>query len=169
MQDVREIEASYQTPDPWGYQTNPEDAYRKDMILSLLNGRRFKRALDIGAGEGWITRDLPADHLFGYEVSDTAASRFPVFVRRETKPSGKYDLIIACGVMYSHYDWRRFIDLIKEHASGVVILCNIEAWEVPEVAELGVPLMEGTFPYREFIEKLRFYDTSSQHRNSGGQ
>ena len=87
MQSKDEIEKEYQTPDPWGFQTHPDDAARKQIILNALTlgankPMRFKRALDIGAGEGWITKDLPADEIFGFEISDTAASRFPANVKR---------------------------------------------------------------------------------------
>lgn len=163
MQDPREIEASYQTPDPWGYKTNPDDAMRKQRILDIIAsvpkfGNHFERALDIGAGEGWITESLPADAIFGFEISDTAASRFSKIVQRTTEPSGKYDLIIATGVMYGHYDFERFIRMIKDHASGLVVLVNIKAWEVPMLKELGEMIYEEEFPYRDFIEHVRVYD-----------
>lgn len=167
MQDPKEIEEHYKNPDPWGYKTNPEDKMRKAHILEIIerfaepfreDRPLFKRALDIGAGEGWITESLPAEEIFGYEISDTAASRFPENVKRILTGEGRYDLILATGVMYGHYDVPSFIKMIKEHASGLVVLVNIKAWESPLLRELGDTIYEEDFPYSEFIEHIRIYD-----------
>lgn len=162
MQSVDQIEKWWETPDPWGYETNPDDQERKRRILEACKGN-WKRALDIGCGEGFITRDLPAKEIEGYEVSNNAAKRLPGTVKRVTAPSGKYDLILAAGILYEHYEYEKFLELIKNHASGRVILCNIKDWEV-DVSSLGKPIHEEEFPYREFTQKLRTYDFShSQH------
>lgn len=169
MQDPKEIEEHYKNPDPWGYKTNPEDKIRKAHILSLIEAHAekfrkgqtlFERAVDIGAGEGWITEALPAKEIFGYEISDTAASRFPENVKRVLAFEGKYDLILATGVMYDHYDVPSFIKMIKEHARGLVVLVNIKAWESPLLRELGGTIYEEDFPYCDFIEHVRVYDFS---------
>jgi 2-polyprenyl-3-methyl-5-hydroxy-6-metoxy-1,4-benzoquinol methylase len=160
MQTKTEIENWYKGKDPWGYENNPEDAKRKAMILATLAGlgRKFHRALDIGAGEGFITRDLPADGLFAIEWSDTAAKRLPASVGRIGAPEGKYDLIVATGVLYPQYDYLQILKWIKESASGIVLLSNIKSWEVPEVSMLGTPIYECEYPYREYTQKLRVYD-----------
>lgn len=133
---------------------------RKEKILNHLQNK-YNRALDIGAGEGFITKDLPAKEIFAYEISDNASSRLPENVKRTTQPEGKYDLIIATGVLYEQYNWREMLDLIKKHANGTVLLSNIKAWEVKEVEELGEPIFTEEYPYREYIQKLRIYDFSS--------
>ena len=164
-QDPKEIDDSYKTPDPWGYQNNDWDKVRKTTILMYaFHYGPYERALDIGAGEGWITQDLPAKEIFGYEVSDTAASRFPNNVKRVKELEGKYDLVIATGVMYEHYDCQKFIDMILKHASGIIILCNIKDCENKDVKRIPGQIHEGEFPYREYIQKLRIYDFNAQYR-----
>src|SRR3990172_9100655 len=98
MQDKSSLDNFYQNEDPWGYKTNSEDAKRKQIIIDTLKKYgTFSKAIDVGAGEGWITADLPASEFFGFEISDVAASRFPANVNRVTE-YGQYDLITACGV-----------------------------------------------------------------------
>jgi hypothetical protein len=57
MQNQNELEKWYQKNDPWDYTGNKDDAYRKERILSNL--KTYNRGLDIGCGEGFITKDLP--------------------------------------------------------------------------------------------------------------
>lgn len=151
------LEAKYATPDPWGYQTHPDDLERKDRILEAANQQShfFARALDIGAGEGWITGHLPALCKYAIETSDTAASRFPEDVIRIDEPEGVYDLVLATGVLYLHYDVRLFHEWIIEYATGVILTCNLEDSEVPLPLE---PIYEERFPYRGRVQHLCVYD-----------
>jgi len=157
MQSKEEIERESEIEDHWGYETNEWDTLRKNKILSKLT-KQYERALDIGCHEGFITRDLPAKIKEGYELSDNAAKRLPSTILRVTEPSGEYDLIVATGIMYGHYDFRKFLDIIKKHAKGTVLLSNIKAWEVPEVAELGTPIHVEEYPYREYTQIMRIYE-----------
>ena len=116
----------------------------------------YENALEIGAGEGWITKDLPAKNVYGYEISDLAKSRWPEKVL-DFDPNLKYDLIIAPGVLYPQYDYMSFIDMIKKHSCGIVITINILNWEVNN---LSGQIYDLEFPYRQYIEKLRVYDYS---------
>lgn len=161
-QSKDELDAWYSKPDPWQYQTTPDDIFRKRVILSVLDlyGVRYARALDIGAGEGFITQSLPAAMIQAYELSDTAATRLPDNVKRVTEPIGKYDLILATGVLYSQYDWRGMVDMINQYASGIVLTCSIASWEV-SAAWLGIrgkQIFTAEFPYREWNQKLRVID-----------
>lgn len=164
MQKSDEINAWYVTKDPWKYATTPDDLLRKKKILGAIPGKYY-RALDIGAGEGWITKDLPAEYIYGYEISENATHRFPANVRLCTEPIGMYDLILATGVMYPQYDYKKFVEIIKDHANGIVILCNIKEWEVPEVASIGTPLYSKEFDYREYKQVLRVYDFSTPNKS----
>lgn len=148
-----DLEQFYKQEDPWDYQTTEDDQKRKDIILSYL--KPAKRALDIGCGEGWITKDLPAKEIHGIELSDNAASRFPENVIRVSEPEGDYDLITAMGVMYKEYDNDLFHKWILDHASGLVLTCNIKGLEINYLPD---PITEFEFPYREYIEVLRIYD-----------
>lgn len=159
MQQPPEIESFYQSPDPWGFQSNPEDTRRKERIVKAAGSLGlFERALDIGAGEGWITGSLPAKELYGLESSNLAAQRFPLHVTRVLKPQGQYDLVLATGVLYRHYDTALFFDLISRHASKIVITCNIKTWEVEETLGIGKMVRVEEFPYREFTQVLRIFE-----------
>lgn len=157
MQSKQDIENWYNESDPWQYETHPDDKKRKDIILSHLT-KRYKRALDIGAGEGFLTKDLPADEIHAIEISDQAASRLPSNIKRVHQPEGMYDLIIATGVFYDQYDWQQFHKWIEQHASGLVLTSNIASWEheLPHN-----PILTQTFPYREYNQHLCLYDFST--------
>ncbi len=145
------------TPDPWGYQTNPSDIVRKQYIIHMLNlFGPYSRALDIGAHEGWVSKDIPAVTIHGHELSDLAAARFPDNVHRMV--DGKYDLVMATGVLYSHYNWSYLLRMIREHASKYVLTCHIKAWELLAVADIGKQVLEMEFPYREYKQKLRVFE-----------
>ena len=156
MQSLSEIEAWYETPDPWRYETNPDDIKRKKMILGMLGRRKFVRALDLGAGEGWISKDLPAQYIEGYELSDTAKKRFPPNVHAIDEPFDSYDLVVATGVLYKQYDWRNIVRLIKKHSSGTVLVAGIRDWLV-DTSELGELVKTKTFNYREYTQEIRVY------------
>lgn len=160
MQSKSELEAWYERVDPWGYETNPEDAKRKARILSLIPAKQYQRALDIGCGEGFITRDLPASIIEGVEKSDLAAARLPSNIIRVQAPTGKYDLIVGTGILYPQYDFQLFTKWVIEHASGIVLLSNIKSWEI-NMLPVGKQVYEEEYPYREFTQKLRIYDFSS--------
>jgi hypothetical protein len=158
MQSRDELDAWYAIPDPWGFQSNPADADRKSRILAAIKrpGPKFKRALDIGCGEGWISKDLPATLIHGLEWSTTARERIPKPVVAVEEPSGRYDLVLLSGVLYEQYDWRALHQLVAEHAAkgATVVTCHIKDWEKPLPGE---PEHVEEFPYREYTEVLRRY------------
>lgn len=155
-QDKLELENWYKYSDPWGYETNPDDLKRKAAILQAIPKGKYRRALDIGCGEGWITKDLPAAEIHGIELSDNAAARLPSNVKRVSEPQGEYDLIICTGMLYKHYDYKQFTDWIKRAAKCIVITCNIKDWETNDLPA-AKQVMQSEFPYREFTQKLRVY------------
>lgn len=159
METKDQLDNFYNRVDPWGFQTNPEDHNRKRIILEVLESFGFFRnALDIGAGEGWITKDLPAEEIYAIEASEKAKSRLPENVIAIDEPEGKYDLILATGVLYQHYDCQRFLEIIRNHAGGIVLTCNIADWEHPDVKTLPFTQMdEQRFPYREYTQQLRIF------------
>lgn len=155
------IDNWYETPDPWGYQTNPDDLHRKERILSAIPDREYRKALDIGAGEGWITKDLPAREVYGFEMSDVAASRFPENVNRIIGIGDKtFDLVVATGVLYPHYDGQALLELVRRAATGIILLCHINEWVI-DTSVLGEPLHEEVFTYRDYTQKLTVYDVST--------
>ena len=168
MQSFASIQAEYQRLDPWGYKSNPDDQKRKRYIMAALmmatQGRPYEYALDIGCGEGFITRDLPARYIYGYDCSKTAMSRLPEHVRQIDNGmlTGKYDLVITTGTLYHHYMAVDIIETIRKHASGIVLTSHIRHWELPEVAALFPnQLFEMEFPYNscgnDYVQKLRVF------------
>ncbi len=151
----------YLTPDPWGYQTNPNDFIRKYKIISIANRYagpfKFKRALDLGCGEGWISTDLPATIIHGYEKSENAKKRLPANVYPITTPIGNYDLVLATGVLYSHYDTDDIFDIIYKHSTKIVITCNIVEWEINFQIADAKEIHSEVFKYREFTQHLRVF------------
>jgi hypothetical protein len=157
-QSREDLEDWYANPDPWGFQTNPADADRKARILAAMKrpGPKYKRALDVGCGEGWITKDLPAAVIHGLELSETARARIPASVVAVEEPSGKYDLILVSGILYAQYDWRGVHELVQAHAAkgATVVTCHIKDLEQPLPGE---PEWVEEFPYREYVEIIRRY------------
>ncbi len=155
MQTKREIEDFYKKRDPWGYTNNAEDKFRKETILEHLP-KRYKRALDIGAGEGWITKDLPARYIHAIEWSDTAAERLPDNIKRVKEPEGEYDLMITTGTLYPQYDHEQILNWLNE-CKGTILTCNIQSWEV-DTSILGEPTTQINFGYRGYTQHLCVYD-----------
>lgn len=168
MQTKEELEQWYVNKDPWNYADNRDDHFRVSRILALAHNFKsddlYDSALDIGAGEGWMTKHLPAHKIYGHEISDTAASRFPDNVQRVIQPEGKYDLVITAGTLYQQYDWRLILDLIHNHSNQVVIVAGIKDWIVPQIAELGEPTLIEEFKYREYTQRINVY--TNRNRNS---
>lgn len=159
MQSKEDLEQWYEKRDPWGYEINPDDLIRKENILEALEPYgQFKRALDIGCGEGFITRDLPADEIQGQEISDRARKRLPHGIMGVKYPTEKYDLVVATGVLYPQYDWRQILQWIKEHSSHIILVAGIDGWFVPELKELGDPVYIRKFPYRQYNQVIRIYE-----------
>ncbi len=162
-QSKQELEKWYEIrPDPWGYRHNEDDLERKCKILATIVKFEpgFRRLLDIACGEAWITKDIPAEYRYGYELSDVAASRFPDNVKRVKKPEGKYDLVVATGCLYMQYAWQDMLDIIKAHASRIVLTCNIRSWEVPAaIAQIpGQQIDMQEFHYRDTVQRLRVFE-----------
>lgn len=157
MQSKQSLEDWYKELDPWAYESTDDDAIRKSIILEYLTFLGpFERALDIGCGEGFITIDLPANKIEGMEMSDLAAQRLPSNVDRVWHPTGKYDLIVATGILYEQYDWQEFNRIIKKHASGYVLTSNIKSWERNTLPEKKQVVYD-EFPYREYVQAFRIY------------
>lgn len=158
MQPIDEIEKSYKAEDPWHYKTTPDDINRKKKLIDLASKfGPYERALDIGAGEGWITQDLPAKEIHGYEVSDNAASRFPENVKRVLAPQGKYDLILATGIFYGHYNWQLFMEFIRNHASKHILVSSMVPGEHVCVNEIGKVIHQEEFKYRHCNQRTRMF------------
>jgi|GEM_PF-1313673 hypothetical protein len=158
------VEGQYAKPDPWGYQRHPDDKYRRLMVMTACLGLapdgRFRKALDVGAGEGWITQALPAIEIYGLELSDAAAARFPTSVKRLTDGTHdhSFDLVVSTETMFEHYNWKQIRDAILKAAApgALIVTCNNTKWEVPAIEkEIGSPLLVQEFPYRGMVMRLK--------------
>ena len=157
MQSKQELEDWYSEEDKWGYFTNHEDTKRLKQILYMLGwGRKtYNRAIDIGCGEGFISRHLPAAEIHGIDLSDNALTRLPPNVIPVSEPHGKYDLVISTGTLYKQYDHEAMYKLIMESASEYILIGGIEDWLIDY--DFGKRIQFMTFPYREYTQKLTLY------------
>lgn len=157
IQTKQELENWYKNPDPWSYETTPDDKKRKDLILSLLD--TYETALDIGCGEGYITKDIKAKNIFGIELSDNASSRFPNNVNRILEPNGRYDLVMTTGTLYRQYNHEQIKTWIRESAKNHILVGGIKDWMI--WSDFGKVIKEIEFDYREYKQIIRLYEVTT--------
>lgn len=157
MQSKQELEDWYSQADRWGYFQNPDDSVRLQEILFILSlgKEKYKRAIDIGCGEGFITSHIPATEIHGLDLSDNALNRLPHHIKPIDRPEGKYDLVISTGTLYSQYDHEGIYNMIKSCAVEYILIGGISDWLIPKY--FGKELQVKEFKYREFTQKLTLY------------
>lgn len=162
------LEEKYKTSDPWGYQRTDHDAERKRRILHACmagrNGIGYESALDIGAGEGWITKDLPASNLYGLEISENAVRRWPSGITRfqSAFPEHEeicFDLIVASGVLYDHYDIEYFFEIVDVMGVDRLVTCGYKQDLVKY--DMGIITAIEDFEYDGDTQTLITYDLSA--------
>jgi cyclopropane fatty-acyl-phospholipid synthase-like methyltransferase len=103
-----------QSLDPWGFETSPYERRKYERTLSVLQGRRYQHALEVGCSIGVFTAMLAplCDELRAVDVSEKAvavarkrlASFLHVRVEQrslpEEAPEGPFDLVVASEVLY---------------------------------------------------------------------
>lgn len=129
----------YSKPDPWNYQKQPDDLKKKETVLSMFPKRHYRNVLDVGCGEGWITKDISswvsADRVIGIDISITAIER-----ARQQDPTGLYaqgqfpdfhsfvmptfDLILLMDVL-QYVDFSKAVNFLRTHlmVNGDIITC----------------------------------------------
>ena len=117
--------------------------------------KQYKRAIDIGCGEGFVTTHLPADEIHGLDLSDNALTRLPPNVTPVSEPQGKYDLVISTGTLYQQYDHEGIYKMIMSCASEYILIAGISDWIINK--EYGRQIQMSIFPYREFTQKMTLY------------
>lgn len=148
IQPVSEIEEWFSNPDPWGYEQHPDDAKRKAILKSLLASRDFDRVLDLGCGDGFITRELPGKEIIGVDISGNAIARareksldqphisyeaHSLFDLPKPGFEDNFDLIIVTGVLYPQYIAQgellafTLLDAMLKKG-GVLVSCHIDEW-----------------------------------------
>ncbi len=103
-----------ESPDPWEFETSAYERRKYGRTLDVLRGRRFRRALEVGASIGVFSEMLApqCEELLAVDTSRRAVeiarerlSRYPhARVERRTLPEemphGSFDLILASEVLY---------------------------------------------------------------------
>lgn len=156
MQTKEELEEWFKTKDPWGYEVNPDDEKRRTYIEGILRAHyRRGRVLDIGAAEGFISNRLFLTfELDQIEVSDNAAKSL---VHRVTEPTGKYDVILALGVLYEHYDYQKMREWIENHANDIVITSHYDKISVAHDLFDKPQIFYAEYPYRDGHQIMRVF------------
>ncbi len=111
----------FETPDPWGYLSQPQKRRRFELTLQMIegprNGARFRSAIEVGCAEGAFTQMLAplCDSLLAVDFSKVALERAKLRcrgfgqvkfdswdLRRDPRP-GVFDLVLVMGVLEFFY------------------------------------------------------------------
>lgn len=153
MQTKQELENWYSESDRWGYFNEPDDDIRLNNILRILD--YYDSCIDIGCGEGFVTRHLPCKNIYGLDISENAMSRLPSNVSILKEPNGKHDLVVSTGTLYQQYNHKQIYDWIIQSAKHHILIGGIKEWLIDY--PFGVKLKEVEFKYRTFTQKITLY------------
>lgn len=101
----------YRNANPYGIDTNPYEQQKYATVMETLAGRRYRRVLEVGCGEGDLSERLAGvtGDLIGVDISSDAATRAAARVPSATfetrmlpadMPPGTFDLIVCTDVLY---------------------------------------------------------------------
>lgn len=172
IQPIEELESWHKLKDPWGYSKNEHDTFRKEMLFSELPEKEFENILDIGCGQGFITKQLKGEQITGLDISYEAIKHAKInnptnvdFLQGsifDVKKifNKKFDLIIITGVLYKQYigDSSNLIYLLIDQIlkeKGHLLIVHINEWNICHFPYLR--LKEVMYPYREYNHKLEIY------------
>ena len=172
MVDVKTFDEFHLTDDPWDYEKNKDDIQRRNILLEKLENYTFINALDIGCGQGFITRYIPSRNITGVDISNNAvkhAKRKNQNKNINFKKSSifdlsthsfKYDLIIINGLLYKSYvgNSKNLIYLIIDkllESNGILISCHIIDWS--RIVFPYFLIDEEIYQYRQFYHHLQVY------------
>lgn len=173
LQPLDELEEWYEKPDPWEYENNPDDLNRRAMLLSVLPKREYRRVLDIGCGDGFVTVRLPGREIIGTDISANAIrhavknkpSHIAYFQHSLFDLPGQgwdesFDLIVITGVLYPQYignseslTYVIIDDLLQSGAH--LVSCHIDEWYKARFPY--ITLRREYYPYREYTHVLEVY------------
>lgn len=164
--------------DPYDYWKNPEDAKRRDVLLSYLKNLDPVETADVGCGEGFLTEHLPGKHVSAFDSSDKALESFRTRLQTRgfefssrfdlrrwdvlDKPpeDSKFDLIVVTGLLYhhllgdaGHLATSNIGTMLKQ--GGTLISVHIEDWapfEMPlDLTDLWL------YSYRSKIHRVEVF------------
>jgi 2-polyprenyl-3-methyl-5-hydroxy-6-metoxy-1,4-benzoquinol methylase len=172
IQKKEELDRWHQVEDPWGYNQNRDDLVRKEILLSEIPEKIYTNVLDIGCGQGYITKDLPGKTVYGVDISQSAidfankiATENLVFKQGSIFDIDKlfdvkFDLIIITGVLYPQYIGKSsnliylLMDKILEE-KGILISVHINDWYDSQFPYLKTK--QFFYNYRQYIHNLEIY------------
>jgi SAM-dependent methyltransferase len=162
------FEALYEeNPDPWSFETSAYERAKYARTIASLDGRRYRRGLEIGCSVGVLTADLAqnVDALLALDVSAlalsrarerNAAERNVQFEQRRIPaefPDGRFDLIVLSEVGYywSDEDLAASRDAIASalEPGGDLVLVHF----LPKVADY---VRDGDAVHAAFLADPRF-------------
>jgi len=172
IQPKEDLEDWYSGEDPWGYYNDPQDAMRKERILSVIPKLDYENVLDIGCGNGFLTKDLPGRNILGVDISEKAVA----FANRHTPAHVRFaagslfdlpdlnlppmDLVLITGVLYPQYiaSSVRLVYVLIDRIlkpGGILVCSHILDWYRSRFPYLTVS--REYFSYREFSQILEVY------------
>lgn len=139
------LELAYRIPDPWKLDSEPEHFRfaETNRYLKRAFGERVGSVLELGCGEGLQTAVLAqvSDHVTGIDVAQTAvrraAKRLPqatfaagdLFSQPWSAETGKFDVVVACEVLYYLSDVPRTLDAMDRLATKGCLVTYFSAAE----------------------------------------
>ncbi len=96
------MDGLWERGDSWDIERSAYERDRCVQLLKMLEGKRYRRVLEIGCGAGYLTRLLAphADHIVALDISQTAIDRarsLGAGQRRRRFPRGEYHGLQAAG------------------------------------------------------------------------
>lgn len=171
IQKINDLEKWHTEEDPWGYNTNKFDILRKEILLNAIPKRDFKNVLDVGCGQGFITKDLPGVNVYGIDISESAISFAKKSIPNVNFLQGsifeidslideEFDLIVITGVLYQQYigDSSSLIYILIDKIlkkDGILISVHINEWYSSFFPYFKIDQI--FYDYREFTHNLEIY------------
>jgi SAM-dependent methyltransferase len=177
IQEKGELDAFWRTEDPWQYRSTVDDRLRLAELKAALPRREYRRTLDVGCGDGFVTFELPGERVLGLDLSAEAlawarkaAAARPDGARFEFREASVFDLgslalepqdlVVITGVLYPQYIARGFaaIDATVQRLlapGGILVSVHIGAWH-PHGFGL-TRLVQRRYAYRQYEHVLEVY------------
>ncbi len=147
-------------PDPWGFRTRDYERGKYEDTVAALEGRRFRRAVEVGCSIGELTARLAplCEDLLGLDIAEAPLAlararnasnpnvRFARMALPGERPQGRFDLIVLSEVLYyfGAEDLARVADWTAEalEPGGAALLVH---WlgETPDYPFNGDEAVEG--------------------------